>query len=107
MAQLVLTRNQSRQVDQQAIERWGFSSLVLMENAGRAAADGLCQLNTKGQPVSIFCGKGNNGGDGFVMARHLQLRGLPVQVLVFHEAHEFSTDARTNFLILKKCNNYI
>lgn len=103
MSQLVLTRSQSRQVDQRAVEHWGFSSLVLMENAGRAAADGLCRLNNQGQPVSIFCGKGNNGGDGFVMARHLQLRGLPVQVLVFHETADFSADALTNFLILKQC----
>lgn len=103
MSQLVLTRHQSRQVDQRAVEQWGFSSLVLMENAGRAAADGLCRLNTKTQPVSIFCGKGNNGGDGFVMARHLQLRGLPVQVLIFHEPRNFSADALANYLILKEC----
>ena len=42
MSQLILTRDESRQVDQRAVEQWGISSLVLMENAGRAAADGLC-----------------------------------------------------------------
>ena len=78
MCHLVLTRNQSRQVDVLAVERWGFSSLVLMENAGRAAADRLCQLNKDSLPVSIFCGKGNNGGDGFVMA--LSVAGGPVTV---------------------------
>jgi len=104
MALLVLTRNQSRQVDQLAIEQWGFSSLVLMENAGRAAADGLCQLNTETLPVSIFCGKGNNGGDGFVLARHLHLRGVPVQVLFFHDSQEFSPDALVNFRILEQLN---
>ena len=103
MSQLILTRDESRQVDQRAVEQWGISSLVLMENAGRAAADGLCQLNAKAEPVSIFCGKGNNGGDGFVMARHLQLRGLPVQILVFHDPQDFSADALANFLILKQC----
>ena len=103
MSHLVLTRNQSRQVDQLAIERWGFSSLVLMENAGRAAADGLCQLNKDSLPVSIFCGKGNNAGDGFVMARHLQLRGVPVQVVIFHEPQDFSADALANFQILEQC----
>lgn len=103
MCHLVLTRNQSRQVDVLAVERWGFSSLVLMENAGRAAADKLCQINKDSLPVSIFCGKGNNGGDGFVMARHLQLRGVPVQVLIFHEPQDFSADALANFKILEQC----
>ncbi|HIN94417.1 MAG TPA: NAD(P)H-hydrate epimerase [Planctomycetes bacterium] len=103
MAQFVLTRSQSRQVDERAEHQWGISSLVLMENAGRAAADGLCRLNPEAGKITIFCGKGNNGGDGFVMARHLHLRGLPVQVLLFHDPQNFSSDALANFEILQKC----
>ena len=69
-----LTREQSRRVDRLAIDEYGFSGLVLMENAGRGVADVLCRLGIAG-PVVICCGKGNNAGDGFVIARHLDLRG--------------------------------
>jgi len=58
-----------------------MSSLVLMENAGRGCADVLCQIGCRGQ-VAVVCGKGNNAGDGFVIARHLDLRGVPVRVVL-------------------------
>ncbi len=63
-----LDRDQVREVDRRAIEDYGLSGLVLMENAGRGVADVLCRLGIAG-PVVICCGKGNNGGDGFVTAR--------------------------------------
>lgn len=103
MSELVLTREETRQVDKRAVEQWGLSSLVLMENAGRGAADSLLQLDRAPRQVSIFCGKGNNGGDGFVMARHLHLRGVSVEVFIFHDPETFSADALSNFKILKKC----
>jgi NAD(P)H-hydrate epimerase len=101
MNQLILTREQSRRVDRVAAEEFGFCGLVLMENAGRGVADVLCGLGIAG-PVVICCGKGNNAGDGFVIARHLDLRGHAVRVLLWAEPAELSGDAEVNFQILKK-----
>jgi NAD(P)H-hydrate epimerase len=72
-----------------------------MENAGRGVADVLCRLGIAG-PVVICCGKGNNAGDGFVIARHLDLRGHAVRVLLWAEASELVGDAAANFRILQK-----
>jgi NAD(P)H-hydrate epimerase len=99
--QLVLNRDQTREVDRRAVTEYGMSSLVLMENAGRGVADMLSEWGATGQVV-ICCGKGNNGGDGFVLARHLDLRGVSVQVLVWAEPGELTGDAATNFGILQK-----
>lgn len=96
-----LTREQSRLVDRLAIEEYGMTGLVLMENAGRGVADVLCGLGIAG-PVVICCGKGNNAGDGFVIARHLDLRGHRVRVLLWAETGELSGDAAANFRILQK-----
>ncbi len=96
-----LDRQRCREVDRRAIEEYGISGLVLMENAGRGVADKLCELGVAG-PVVVCCGKGNNAGDGFVIARHLDLRGLDVRVLLFADPVELAGDARTNFQILAK-----
>src|SRR5690606_38174978 len=66
-------------VDAEAVARYGMSSLVLMENAGRGVTDVLERLGVDGRVV-ICCGAGNNGGDGFVVARHLDLRGYDASV---------------------------
>jgi NAD(P)H-hydrate epimerase len=101
MNQQTLTREQSRRVDRVATEEFGLSGLVLMENAGRGVADVLCGLAVAG-PVVICCGKGNNAGDGFVVARHLDIRGHVVRVLLWADPAELTGDAETNFRILKK-----
>ncbi len=101
MAQLALTRERSRQVDRLAIEEYGFTGLMLMENAGRGVADVLCGLGLAG-PVVICCGKGNNAGDGFVAARHLDLRGHAVRVLLWALPEELAGDAGANYHILTK-----
>jgi NAD(P)H-hydrate epimerase len=101
MTAKTLTRAQSRQVDRRAREEYGMSGLVLMENAGRGVADRLCQLGIDG-PVVIYCGRGNNAGDGFVVARHLDLRGFQVRVLLWAKPSQLSGDAATNFRILEK-----
>lgn len=107
-----LTRQQSREVDRIAIERYGFSGLVLMENAGRGATDVLLQqdvelLNSGDQRVVILCGKGNNAGDGFVIARHLELRGVRVLVVLLAAADEISGDAKSNLDILSRIHTPI
>jgi len=98
---VVLSREQVRRLDRWAIERYGFSGLVLMENAGRGVADVIERLGIHG-PVVICCGKGNNAGDGFVIARHLDLRGYAVEVLLWAEPDQLSGDAAANFRILQK-----
>ncbi len=99
MALLALTREQSRRVDRLAVEEYGFLGLVLMENAGRGVADVLCGLGLAG-PAIICCGKGNNAGDGLVVARHLELRGHAVRVLLWALPEELTGDAAANYRIL-------
>jgi NAD(P)H-hydrate epimerase len=96
-----LDRSQSRRLDRRAMEEYGISGLVLMENAGRGVADKLGELGIAG-PVAICCGRGNNAGDGFVIARHLDLRGYDVRVLVWAQPDQLSGDAAANFRILQK-----
>jgi NAD(P)H-hydrate epimerase len=78
----VLSTALVRQLDQRAVAQYSVPSIVLMENAGRGVVDKLCQWGAAG-PVIVCCGAGNNGGDGLVIARHLDLRGIAVRVLVF------------------------
>lgn len=96
----VLSRDQCREVDRRAVEEYGMSSLVLMENAGRGCADVLCEKGIDG-PVVVLCGRGNNGGDGFVVARHLEIRGHDVRVLLLAAIDDLSGDAKTNCDILR------
>jgi len=103
MQPIVLTRKQCRLVDRLAVEEYGFSGLVLMENAGRGVADVLCSLGIVG-PVVICCGKGNNAGDGFVIARHLALRGHKVEVMLWATPERLTPDAAANYKILAKSN---
>jgi NAD(P)H-hydrate epimerase len=107
---LILSRKQVREVDRRAIAEYGMSGLVLMENAGRGATDVLCS-QWVGSPgtsagasawVVLVCGKGNNGGDGFVMARHLDLRGVAVRVLLLADPKELTGDAAVNYSIIEK-----
>jgi NAD(P)H-hydrate epimerase len=90
----VLTRAQMRAFDRLAIDECGVPSIVLMENAGRGAADAIGA--TEGATVVVVCGTGNNGGDGFVVARHLLARGASVSVLLAGEKEKLSADAAAN-----------
>lgn len=101
MPSLFLTRHEVRQVDRRAIEEYGMSGLVLMENAGRGCVEVLQRLGAKG-PVAIACGKGNNAGDGLVMARHLDRCGIEVGVLLCANPAEFSGDALANYQIVQR-----
>jgi NAD(P)H-hydrate epimerase len=83
------------------MEEFGVPGVVLMENAGRGAAESLLRLRTAGRVV-VCCGKGNNGGDGFVIARHLDLQQVPLQVLLYALPEELTGDAATNYAILRK-----
>jgi NAD(P)H-hydrate epimerase len=96
-----LSRDEVRDVDRLAIEQYGLPGIVLMENAGRGAAELLVGLGIEG-PVVVCAGKGNNGGDGFVIARHLDLRGFDVRVSLFCDPAELSGDAATNYHVLRE-----
>jgi NAD(P)H-hydrate epimerase len=93
-----LSREQVRAIDRQAIEIYGMPGIVLMENAGRGAVEVLAKLGVTGKVV-ICCGKGNNGGDGFVMARHLDIRRIPVHILLFARPEDLTGDAAINYQI--------
>lgn len=95
-----LTRDQIRRYDQIAMEL-GIPGPVLMENAARGAVEILLRLGLNG-PVSIVCGKGNNGGDGFVMARWLHALERPVSVELWANPEELTGDAAIAFAPLAK-----
>lgn len=85
-----------RSVDAWAIEEVGVSSLDLMEAAGRAVAEAVAELAPEG-PVRVVCGKGNNGGDGFVAARLLREMGFEVEALLLWPGEDLQGDAAVNF----------
>ncbi len=97
----VLPRRWVRRLDQLAIDEFGVPGIVLMENAGRGAAEWLAEHATAG-PVIVCCGKGNNAGDGLVIARHLDNRGLAVRVVLLVPAGELSGDAAVNWDIVRR-----
>ncbi len=98
---MILDCEHSRMVDQIAVREFGMSGLVLMENAGRGCAQHLLSLGIDGVVV-VCCGSGNNGGDGFVIARHLANAGVKVRVMLAAKPTELSPDARANYEILAK-----
>ena len=99
-----VTARQIQNLDQIAIERYGIPSIILMENAGRAVAEEVKKsLRGKKKPrVCVVCGLGNNGGDGFVVARHLMNAGIPAKVFLVGKARQLKPDAAVNCRILKR-----
>jgi hydroxyethylthiazole kinase-like uncharacterized protein yjeF len=92
---LVLTAAQMRSIDTVVIEQLGLPGVVLMENAGRGVADVIAgeRPNLVGLDVRVVCGAGQNGGDGFVVARHLLGRGARVQVYLAMPRSKIGGDA--------------
>lgn len=95
----VVTASEMREIDRRAIEEFGVPSLDLMERAGAGAAQvialGGLERNAK---VVVVCGKGNNGGDGFVAARYLRQFGADVSCWVIGERDELTSDALRNLV---------
>src|SRR6476659_3471597 len=98
----VLNSAQMREADRRTIEDIGIPSLVLMENAGRqvVAAIETVHSDLLERHVAVLCGRGNNGGDGFVIARTLLQRGTDVSVFLLGRVADVRGDARTNLEIL-------
>src|SRR3954468_24401960 len=98
----ILNAAQMREADRFTIEEIGIPSLVLMENAGRqvvAAMEAAFEKELEGR-VAVLSGRGNNGGDGFVVARTLLQRGIDTVVFVIAPVADVRGDARTNLDIL-------
>ncbi len=98
----ILTSSQMREADRRTIEEIGIPSTVLMENAGRQVVAALEAVfeDLADRHVAVLCGRGNNGGDGFVVARTLHQRGVEVSVFVIGSIAEIHGDARLNLEIL-------
>ncbi|AEF93381.1 YjeF-related protein [Desulfotomaculum nigrificans CO-1-SRB] len=97
----VVTAAEMRQIDQTAIKQHGIPGIVLMENAGLRVVEVIEGIlgDVRDQVFSIIVGKGNNGGDGLVVARHLLNRGAQVKVLLMADPADFQGDARVNLNI--------
>lgn len=93
-----LTAAEMREVDRLTTERYGIPSLQLMENAGRRAADAVWRIvaGRERVRVCVLCGKGNNGGDGFVLARYLKDSKIATRVMLLGKKEEVRGDAAVN-----------
>ncbi len=89
----ILTADEMRRADQVTSDRFGISSLELMEHAGQAVARFVLREFAQSRNVVVLCGKGNNGGDGFVAARHLAEAGCTVTVVVLGDPAQIRGDA--------------
>ncbi|MHC5075959.1 MAG: NAD(P)H-hydrate epimerase [Planctomycetota bacterium] len=100
----IMTRNEVRDFDSWAINELGIPGVVLMENAGRSCAELIKEKLTAvpGARICIFCGKGNNGGDGYVIARHLLNSGFEVITVLCGQRKQICGDAKTNLDILEQ-----
>jgi len=98
----LVTTEQMRSLDRAAIDDYGIPGVVLMENAGRAMAEAAAQMLDGSGRVIVVCGRGNNGGDGFVAARHLSNRSVPVEVYLLAAVDDLEGDAATNCHIAQR-----
>lgn len=100
----VATAREMQACDRVAMTKYGIPSIVLMENAGRGVADAVeRELGpVSGKLVYVLCGKGNNGGDGLVVARHLYNRGAAVRVFLAARQRDLKGDPKTNLEVLRE-----
>lgn len=100
---LILTADQMRAVDKAAADELGLPSLVLMENAGRGVVEAIVRArgSLRGREVRVVCGGGQNGGDGFVIARHLTNAGARVQILLTAPRAKIAGDAAINLRVVE------
>lgn len=102
--QPLVTPAEMQRCDRTAIVRYRIPGLLLMENAGRAVAAHILEITAQpaGTRVLVLCGRGNNGGDGFVVARHLVNHGMRVDVVLLGRARDVQGDARTNLTAFRR-----
>jgi NAD(P)H-hydrate epimerase len=98
-----VTTEQMREIDRRAIQDIGIPGVALMESAGRRVFEELTQMVVPADgTVLVLCGKGNNGGDGFVVARHLVNNGYDVEVYLVGSANEVAGEAATNLGVVQR-----
>ncbi len=103
----LVTASEMKAIEKIAIDSYGIPGIVLMEHAGKSIARkciSLLNLKYHSKKILVFAGKGNNGGDGFVAARHLINEGIHVDTILLSNPQDLKGDARTNFEILQKMN---
>jgi NAD(P)H-hydrate epimerase len=93
----IVSTAEMRAIDRSTSERFGVPSLTLMENAGAAVADYVLSHHSAARRIVVFCGKGNNGGDGFVAARRLHQQGKKIQLILLADPAELKGDAAAMF----------
>ncbi|HEY5610560.1 MAG TPA: NAD(P)H-hydrate epimerase, partial [Thermoanaerobaculia bacterium] len=98
----ILTSEQMRNIDRRATEQFGIPSILLMENAALAVADVIGEHFPNIDRVSIFCGTGQNGGDGLALARHLECRGVIPTLFIIGDRAKIAGDAKANLLIVER-----
>jgi len=104
----VLTAAQAKALDKKANEEFGISTLLLMENAGRSVSEeALKILRSRRGKTAIFCGTGNNGGDGFCAARHLLAAGIKPDIYLAAKSGDVKNEAKANLGILLRLRQKI
>ncbi len=105
----LLNSREMREIDYQAINEYGIPSIVLMENAGIRTVEVVEDLleSRGGKNVIVLVGKGNNGGDGLVIARHLLNSGVNVETFLMAFPDEMTADSYTNYKVLSKLSSQI
>lgn len=100
----VVTANEMRLIDKRAIEYYGIPAAVLMENAGRNVAEAVYRLlqGKRSKKVLVFCGRGNNGGDGMVCARYLANKGINTKVFLLGQRADIKNEPLTFMNVLLK-----
>ncbi|MBU1090876.1 MAG: NAD(P)H-hydrate epimerase [Candidatus Omnitrophica bacterium] len=98
----VITSEQAKSIDTSARDSFGISTLILMENAGIAVAEEAMKLMKPKTPIAVICGKGNNGGDGFVAARQLLAKGISPEIYLAGKISDVQNEARVNLDIILK-----
>jgi ADP-dependent NAD(P)H-hydrate dehydratase / NAD(P)H-hydrate epimerase len=98
----ILTSEQMRNIDRRTTERFGIPSIVLMENAALAVLDAIFDRYPNCERVAIFCGTGQNGGDGLAVARLLENRSVVPIVLIVGDRAQFTGDAMANLIICER-----
>ncbi|HBU69299.1 MAG TPA: NAD(P)H-hydrate epimerase [Elusimicrobia bacterium] len=97
-----VTSGRMREIDARASKDFSVPPIILMENAGRASADAAERMLGRNNNVAVFCGSGNNAGDGFVCARHLYNRGYNTTIILLRPASRFKYETKVNFEIVRR-----
>lgn len=98
----ILNAAQMRNIDRRATEQFGIPSILLMENAARSVARTIRLHYPQADPVAIFCGPGQNGGDGFAAARHLANDGVTPLLFILGQRANYAGDSATNLAICER-----